>query len=341
MSPDTSDREQIRCPKCKEPSTAGKKYCSDCGALLDPISATIRALVDEEVERLMGSKFKGERLLDLEVSVAVVHRVMGWAKQFAFMAGIPLALLVVVLAVLGITSYHDLAARIAAAEKKVNPLLDQSIRQAEQAEAVSEGAQKTAADAGNKAAEVSGVLHNLDPVVSSVRHELLDLRQTATTIEGEYRGLQSDIGRYREVNQSIEKLQQDVLKVQNQVVDLGKREFRADTLTATHPGPGSISLQIGCPPRPAFEHAVAYCVQGPPASFSLFQLDPTGEKRPVSSWSSVGFQDTSIAAKPTCNATNRGTIYVEKGDAGVADKPFLCAKDAANAYTWVQLLASR
>lgn len=40
------------------------------------------------------------------------------------------------------------------------------------------------------------------------------------------------------------------------------------------------------------------------------------------------------AAKPTCNADNRGRIFFLDGAAGVADIAEICGKDAANVYAW-------
>lgn len=43
------------------------------------------------------------------------------------------------------------------------------------------------------------------------------------------------------------------------------------------------------------------------------------------------------AAKPTCNATNRGRVYYSDGAAGVPDTYEVCSKNAADAYAWVQV----
>jgi hypothetical protein len=40
------------------------------------------------------------------------------------------------------------------------------------------------------------------------------------------------------------------------------------------------------------------------------------------------------AAKPTCNADNRGRVYYLDGAAGVADTYEICGKDAADVYAW-------
>ena len=42
------------------------------------------------------------------------------------------------------------------------------------------------------------------------------------------------------------------------------------------------------------------------------------------------------AAKPTCNADNRGRTYYLDGASGVADTYEICAKNTADAYAWVQ-----
>lgn len=39
-------------------------------------------------------------------------------------------------------------------------------------------------------------------------------------------------------------------------------------------------------------------------------------------------------AEPTCNATNRGTLAMVQGGAGVADTVRICTKDAADAYAY-------
>lgn len=141
-----------------------------------------------------------------------------------------------------------------------------------------------------------------------------------------------------EIKGEVQRIDQKVMSLQEQVVDFGKREVKAEKVTTTGPGPSLISMaHIGCPPFPPQGSKVTYCAEGSPPS--LFQITSTGEKRPVSSFSAVGFQDGSTAPKPTCSAANRGTIYVEKGPKKVADKPFLCVKKPNEAYAWIQLVA--
>lgn len=185
----------------------------------------------------------------------------------------------------------------------------------------------TAVEKGNTEIETS---------VQEGKKDIDEVRQTTTGIKEQVKQLQSDIDRYKQVNVEIAKLQKQFNEAEGKIVDLGKRGLRANTMETTGPGPSLISFgKIGCPSSALVGTKVAYCAQGSP--LSLFQLTSVGELRPVSSLSPVGFQDVSIASKPTCTAANRGTFYAEKGTGTVADKPFLCVKKSDNTYDWIQL----
>lgn len=47
-----------------------------------------------------------------------------------------------------------------------------------------------------------------------------------------------------------------------------------------------------------------------------------------------GLRLNTATAKPACDSTHRGTFWVAQGGAGVKDTVEVCAKDAADAYTW-------
>lgn len=166
--------------------------------------------------------------------------------------------------------------------------------------------------------------------------DIAQVREAATGLNGQLTQLQSDIDRYRRVNTDLGRLQKQFDDIQGQVVDLGKRTLMANALKTTGSQPGSVAFgRIGCSPT-ALEDGemVAYCAQGSP--LVLFQMTRAGELRPVSSLSSVGFQDASNAPKPTCLPAVRGTIYVEKGTGAAPDKAYLCSKAQGNSYAWMQ-----
>jgi gas vesicle protein len=161
-------------------------------------------------------------------------------------------------------------------------------------------------------------------------------KQTAEKLNDQLEQLKSNVDQYSQVNKSIEKLQKEIIAVQGQIVDLGEKGLRANSLETTGPGPASIGFnKMGCPTSDPKRSAVVYCVQGSP--LSLYQLTSGGELRPVSSRSPVGFQDVSNAAKPTCTSFIRGTFYLEKGAGKAPDEPFVCAKESNDTYDWIQL----
>jgi TolA-binding protein len=177
-------------------------------------------------------------------------------------------------------------------------------------------------------------------IETSVRDGKADIEAAKQPIPGlkdQVNQLQSDIAKYQQVNQHINDLQKQLTKVQNDVIDLGNHALKVKSIQTTGPGSPSIGFgpQIGCPLSAVAPSTVAYCAEGSPPS--LFQITSTGEKRPVSSLSPIGFRDTSTTGKSACSAANRGTFYVEKGAGNVPDKPFLCARKSDNTYGWIQL----
>jgi len=49
---------------------------------------------------------------------------------------------------------------------------------------------------------------------------------------------------------------------------------------------------------------------------------------------SGGLRLNTVAAKPPCDATVRGTFWVTQGAAGVKDSVEICAKDNVDAFAW-------
>lgn len=55
---------------------------------------------------------------------------------------------------------------------------------------------------------------------------------------------------------------------------------------------------------------------------------------------SVSLLDQGSDAPPTAAVAYRGMLYVQTGGEGVADQVLICVKDAADAYSWVDLLTT-
>jgi len=257
----------------------------------------------EETVRKRG--FRDRQATEFEITHSVVERLMTWARWLGTIVAVIVALFVLLIG----KSYMDVRTTVQEGKTEI-------------ATAVLEGKR------------------NIEPVVTSALREVSEFQQRAASINEEYRQLQSDIGRYKEVNKHIEGLQKEITAVKGQIIDLGSNStLRVGALETTSTGEGGSSLsfaRLGCQPSVLSKgQQVAYCAQGSP--LVLFQRTLTGDLRPVASLSPVGFQDASSDPKPTCTAANRGTFYVEKGTGKVADKPFLCARRSDNTYAWVQL----
>ncbi len=98
----------MECPKCKAPSPDGKKYCGECGAQLRKTGDLSNADLRQEIQTILKEEFKDQKLVEVEVTEAVVTKLTDWAKLLAYFAGIPIAALLLVLGALGAKKYTDL-----------------------------------------------------------------------------------------------------------------------------------------------------------------------------------------------------------------------------------------
>ena len=102
---------------------AGKRFCGDCGSLLQDISIT--AVVEREAGRIVDARLKDQKLVEVEVTQAIVSRLSEWAKLFGFFVGIPVAILLIVLGFLGVRTYADFLSQVKTArEEALKPLQD-------------------------------------------------------------------------------------------------------------------------------------------------------------------------------------------------------------------------
>jgi len=106
-----------QCPHCNAANPDGKKFCGDCGAALaDPLAANVRDAIDSSVatrvDAVLKERYKDQKLLEVETTQAIVERFSGWAKLLGFFVGVPVALLLLVLGLLGVKTYADFSAKV-------------------------------------------------------------------------------------------------------------------------------------------------------------------------------------------------------------------------------------
>jgi len=179
---------------------------------------------------------------------------------------------------------------------------------------------------------------SINTTVAQAQKDVAAIRGNADDLGKQMGRLRSDISGYTVVNGEMRKMQE---QFHGQTNDLSKLDLRVHTLETVASGPESEAASqlglknLGCQATHYTEGAkVVPCAQGSPPIF----YQRTGEVvRPVSSMSSIGFQDTSTSPRPACGVANRGTFYIEKGEGKNADKPLLCSRKSDHTYDWIQI----
>ena len=143
----------MNCPRCNTPSPEGKSYCADCGTPLNPSLIYLQEFVKNQIKESVDAKFKDQKFVEMETSQAVVERIYGWSKLFAYFIAIPLALLLVGFSIAGITKYEDFKTLVRGAEEQIKPRL-------EQAKASAEAAKEQADEAQHKAEEAKTIVES-------------------------------------------------------------------------------------------------------------------------------------------------------------------------------------
>ena len=118
----------MNCNNCKAANPEGKKYCGDCGAALD-LSAVAKDAGESAVQQQIRVQAKDQKLVEVELIEAVVNRLSNWAKLFGFFVGIPVALFLALLGLLGYKTYSDFKSLIDTGKEEITKKLDEAQKQ--------------------------------------------------------------------------------------------------------------------------------------------------------------------------------------------------------------------
>jgi hypothetical protein len=123
----------MRCPSCGASGPEGKRFCGDCGEPqpTDPVSLSTAEL-SGRVRGLLREELKDRKLVEIEITEAIVTRLSSWAKLLGFFVGLPLAVLALVLAVLGIRNYSDFSRSLDAAKRDIEQTFQRARQEAQQ-----------------------------------------------------------------------------------------------------------------------------------------------------------------------------------------------------------------
>lgn len=118
------------CRVCRSANPEDKKYCGDCGAPLYPASDALREVLATDIQRrietTLREQFKDQKLVEVETSQAIATRLSDWAKLLAFFVGIPVALLILLLGVMGVKTYSDFTSKVDLAQERVSKDLEEA-----------------------------------------------------------------------------------------------------------------------------------------------------------------------------------------------------------------------
>ena len=137
----------MNCPRCDTPNPEGKRYCADCGTPLTPSLVYLEEVVKAQVRESVDTRLKEQQFVEIETATAIVERVQRWAKLFGFFVAIPLGVLALALAVLGIQELRDFRRLIENAEGQIKPRIQQAKDSADAATKQADEAQREAGEA--------------------------------------------------------------------------------------------------------------------------------------------------------------------------------------------------
>jgi hypothetical protein len=120
----------VQCPNCGASSPDDKRFCSDCGALLDANFGAIKQYLDanlrREIQASLREDFRDQKLVQLETTEAIAEKLTSWAKLFAFFVGIPIFLALTLFGWLGFKSYSDFSKAISNATAEISVALKEA-----------------------------------------------------------------------------------------------------------------------------------------------------------------------------------------------------------------------
>jgi hypothetical protein len=173
------------CLRCAASNPDSKKYCGDCGAPLQLDSASVRDFLAtgmrEEIQRAIKDQLKDQKVVEVEVTEAIVTRLSNWGKALTYLVGVPLGLLVLVLSILGINKLSDLSGLVDVAKHKAELTMNSQI---EDARKQVETAQK---DMSSK----------VDQARKDVDQQVVIAREQANKLKSETDQLLAELNQYR------------------------------------------------------------------------------------------------------------------------------------------------
>jgi F0F1-type ATP synthase membrane subunit b/b' len=131
----------LQCLNCGTPNPDEKRFCGDCGALLDVNLGAVKQYLDgnlrREIQATLREDFRDQKLVQLETTEAIAEKLTSWAKLLGFFVGIPIFLTLSLLGLLGFKSYSDISKAIGDATNKISATLQEAQKLKDHADQIS------------------------------------------------------------------------------------------------------------------------------------------------------------------------------------------------------------
>jgi len=193
----------VHCQRCNASSEAGKRFCGECGAPLDPAFAELRQYLNfavrEEVRSVIKSDYKDQHYLELTTTQAVVERISSWTKMFAAVVAIPLGLVLFILGGVGLKTYSDFTHQLEVAQSNVTAKLD----------AAESLASKLQTDGATLSADYE-----------KLKIELANSKNVAGDVErltAEYKKLANDVAETAGLSETVDRLKSRVTGIEDSI----------------------------------------------------------------------------------------------------------------------------
>ena len=184
------------CPKCSAPNAKNQNYCGECGAQLVTALGLPTAELRQQIQTILRQELKDQKLVEIEVTEAIVNRITNWTRLLGYFAGIPLAILILVLGALGIKNYTDVSATASAAEQKMGALVENASKQAQQQTQFIENASKEGSKLVKQTEELRIQLADVGPKIAAIK-------ANAAAIEANTRELQNLKGAVNDIQKAV------------------------------------------------------------------------------------------------------------------------------------------
>lgn len=190
------------CPNCGKQTPEEDAFCGKCGQVLAASPATLHEIVQTELQNQLGANYKDQKLVAIETAESIVERLEKWSKWFLVALGIPTAILLATLAIIGVSSYREGIQKIDSAVKSgeeriavANQKANDAIKNIGEIEKVTNSARKAVESLDSIRSEQRSRLERsqsdiakLESLIESldgrVKREIAGLQQQGKSLEG-------------------------------------------------------------------------------------------------------------------------------------------------------------